>query len=87
MFFDLRLLITFVSIVKLFLLPNTNYSLAEAAHQWRLCINHILNNRSKCFVVPRTYNTIGKRKKGKLQNVQHELTSLKPGVNECAPER
>ena len=26
MFFDLRLLITFVGIVKLFLLPNTNYS-------------------------------------------------------------
>ena len=51
MFFDLRLLITFVCIVKLFLLPNTNYSLAEATHQWRLCTSHILNNRSKCFVV------------------------------------
>jgi len=52
MFFDLRLLITFVGIVKLFLLPNTNYPLAEAAHQWRLYISHILNNRSICFVVP-----------------------------------
>ena len=28
-----------------------------------------------------------KKKKRKLQNVQHELTSLKLGVNECAPER